>query len=140
MGKQIKVYDLLSKKQSLDVFKNQKKKNQLLEELNAARAYKEQLIEISTSILNDNTEKTVSQIKSESWYSLKIQDELLAIESKIEFLIVEIKDHGIQIAIASEKKRKFDEKKLQLKKIATRDKENRQEMLATRSSANQSKY
>ncbi len=140
MGKQVKVFELLSKKQSLNVFKNQKKKNQLVDELKAATAYQKKLTEILTNMSKELENKTVSQIKAENWYNLKIQDELIATVNKIEFLTIEIKNQGVQIALASEKKRKFDEKKIQIQKINAQELENKIENMAAAPSNNGSKY
>ena len=111
MGKQLKVFDLLTKKQSLTVFKSQKKKNQLSEELNQAISYQKQLLEILKSIGMTKSQKTVSEIKSEAWYNLKIQDELTAIKNKIDFLSLEFKNQNIQVALATDKQKKYAEKK-----------------------------
>ena len=140
MGKQVKVFDLLSKKQSLHVFRNQRKKNQLLEELRLATAYQKQLHEILNTMYETEGNKTVSQIRSENWYKLKIQDELVSVRNKIDFLTIEIKDQGIQIALASEKKRKFEEKRNQLKKIDTRNRENKRETMSIAHPTNRSKF
>jgi len=140
MGKQVKVFELLSKKQSLNVFKNQKKKNQLVDELKAATAYQKKLTEILTNMSKELENKTVSQIKAENWYNLKIQDELIATVNKIEFLTIEIKNQGVQIALASEKKRKFDEKKIQIQKINAQELENKIENMAAAPSKNGPKY
>jgi len=107
MGKQVKIFDLLTKKQSLTVFKSQKKKNQLADELHQLLSYKTQLIEILKSISTTNTKKTVSEVKSENWYNLKIQDELIAINNKIDFLSIELKNQNIQVALAADKQKKI---------------------------------
>ena len=140
MGKQVKVFDLLSKKQSLHVFRNQRKKNQLLEELRLATAYQKQLHEILNTMSEAEGNKTVSEIRSENWYKLKIQDELVSVGNKIDFLTIEIKDQGIQIALASEKKRKFEEKRNQLRKIDTHNRENKRETMSIAHPNNRSKF
>ena len=125
MGKQLKVYDLLTKKQSLTVFKSQKKKNQLSEELNQVISYQKQLFEILKSISTTKSQKTVSEIKSENWYNLKIQDELIAIGNKIDFLSLEIKNQNIQVALAADKQKKYEEKKVYFSKRDLIEKENK---------------
>ena len=127
MGKQVKIFDLLTKKQSLTVFKSQKRKNQLIEELNQISSYKKQLLEILSSIETKQSHKTVSEIKSENWYNLKIQDELKAIENKIDFLKIEIKNQNIQVATASEKQKKFQEKRNFFSSLEKQEKETRLE-------------
>ena len=59
MGKQQKIFDLLSKKQSLNVFRSQKKKNKLSEELTQIVSYQKQLMEILKSISSDEKYKRV---------------------------------------------------------------------------------
>ena len=127
MGKQVKIFDLLSKKQSLTVFKSQKKKNQLTDELKQIIAYQKQLREILESISTTKTQKTVSEIKSENWYNLKIQDELIAINNKIDFLSLEIKNQNVQVALAADKQKKYEEKKNYFNKLELIEKENRSE-------------
>ena len=106
MGKEVRIFDLLTKKQSLTVFKSQKRKNKLAEELNKVITYQKQLLEIMQSIDKEASQKTVSELKSENWYNLKIQDELIAIKNKIEFLSLELKNQNKQVALASEKQKK----------------------------------
>lgn len=127
MGKQVKIFDLLAKKQSLTIVKSQKRKNQLMEELNQVRSYKNQLLEILSSIDTNQSFKTVSEIKSENWYNLKIQDELKGIDNKIEFLSLEIKNQNIQVATASEKQKKFQEKRKFFNSLEKHEKETRLE-------------
>ena len=127
MGKQVKIFDLLTKKQSLNVFKSQKKKNQLADELHQLVSYKTQLLEILKSISTSNTKKTVSEVKSENWYNLKIQDELIAINNKIDFLSIEIKNQNIQVALAADKQKKYEEKKSHYARIESIEKENKRE-------------
>ena len=127
MGKQVKIFDLLSKKQSLTVFKSQKKKNQLTDELKRIIAYQKQLGEILESITTTKTQKTVSEIKSESWYNLKIQDELISINNKIDFLSLEIKDQNIQVALAADQQKKYEEKKKYFGRLELLEKESRSE-------------
>lgn len=127
MGKQVKIFDLLTKKQSLTVFKSQKKKNQLADELHQLISYKTQLIEILKSISTTNTKKTVSEVKSENWYNLKIQDELIAINNKIDFLSIEVKNQNIQVALAADKQKKYEEKKSYYARIESIEKENKRE-------------
>ena len=127
MGKQVKIFDLLTKKQSLNVFKSQKKKNQLADELHQLVSYKTQLLEILKSISTSNTKKTVSEVKSENWYNLKIQDELIAINNKIDFLSIELKNQNIQVALAADKQKKYEEKKNHYARIESIEKENKRE-------------
>ena len=127
MGKQVKIFDLLTKKQSLNVFKSQRKKNQLEDELNQLVSYKKQLLEILESISTTTTQKTVSEVKSENWYNLKIQDELIAINNKIDFLSIEIKNQNVQVALAADKQKKYEEKKNHYSKIESIEKENKRE-------------
>ena len=65
MGKEVRIFDLLTKKQSLTVFKSQKRKNKLAEELNKVITYQKQLLEIMQSIDKEASQKTVSELKSE---------------------------------------------------------------------------
>tara|TARA_A100001011_G_C14141867_1_gene770061 strand:+ start:238 stop:675 length:438 start_codon:yes stop_codon:yes gene_type:complete len=139
MGKQVKIFDLLAKKQSLTVFKSQKRKNQLMEELNQVSSYKKQLLEISSSIETKQPYKTVAEIKSENWYNLKIQDELRAIDNKIEFLNLEIKNQNIQVATASEKQKKFQEKRKFFNSLEKQEKETRLESSIPSATNNRSK-
>ena len=139
MGKQVKIFDLLAKKQSLTIFKSQKRKNQLMEELNQVRSYKNQLLEILSSIDTNQSYKTVSEIKSENWYNLKIQDELRAIDNKIEFLNLEIKNQNIQVANASEKQKKFQEKRKFFNSLEKQEKETRLESSMPSATNNRSK-
>ena len=127
MGKEVRIFDLLTKKQSLTVFKSQKRKNKLAEELNKVITYQKQLLEIMQSIDKEVSQKTVSELKSENWYNLKIQDELIAIKNKIEFLSLELKNQNKQVALASEKQKKFQEKKRHFNKLEQQEKETRQE-------------
>ena len=127
MGKQVRIFDLLAKKQTLTVFKSQKKRNQLSEELKQSVSYQKQLLEILSSLSTNKTQKTVSEIKSENWYNLKIQDELIAIRNKIDFLSLEIKNQNIQVALAADKQKKYEEKKKYFNKIELLEKENKQE-------------
>ena len=127
MGKEVRIFDLLTKKQSLTVFKSQKRKNKLAEELNKVITYQKQLLEIMQSIDKEASQKTVSELKSENWYNLKIQDELIAIKNKIEFLSLELKNQNMQVALASEKRKKFQEKKRHFNKLEQQEKETRQE-------------
>ncbi len=127
MGKQLKIFDLLTKKQSLTVFKSQKRKNKLTEERNQVISYQKQLLEILSSLETKQSYKTVSEIKSENWYNLKIQDELIAINNKIDFLNIEIKNQNIQVALASEKQKKFKEKRKFFNSLERQEKETKQE-------------
>ena len=127
MGKEVRIFDLQTKKQSLNVFKSQKRKNKLAEELNKVIAYQKQLLEIMQSIDKEASQKTVSELKSENWYNLKIQDELIGIKNKIEFLSLELKNQNMQVALASEKRKKFQEKKRHFNKLEQQEKETRQE-------------
>jgi hypothetical protein len=140
MGKQLKVFDLLTKKQSLTVFKSQKKKNQLSEELNQVISYQKQLFEILKSISTTKSQKTVSEIKSENWYNLKIQDELIAIGNKIDFLSLEIKNQNIQVALAADKQKKYEEKKVYFSKLDLIEKENKRESSIQRPNSQRSKF
>ena len=140
MGKQVKIFDLLTKKQSLTVFKSQKKKNQLSEELKEIVSYQNQLLEILKSIASNKAQKTVSEIKSENWYNLKIQDELIAIKNKIDFLSLEIKNQNIQVALASDKQKKYAEKKKYFDKLEMIEKENRVETSMPARINNKSKF
>ena len=139
MGKQVRVFDLLTKKQSLSVFKSQKKRNKLAEELRNATAYQKQLEDILESMASDKKKKTVAEIKSESWYRLKIRDELTSIQNKIDFLSVEIKDQRIQVAKETEKRKKFDEKKTHFQKVELLESERREEIATPSRIDNRSK-
>ena len=139
MGKQVKIFDLLTKKQSLTVFKSQRKKNQLSEELNQAISYQTQLVDILKSIGTTKNQKTVSEIKSENWYNLKIQDELIAIKNKIDFLSIEIKNQNIQVALAADKQKKYEDKKKHYNKLEFLEKENKREMTMPSTTSKQSK-
>ena len=127
MGKQVRVFDLLTKKQSINVFKSQKKKNEIAEKLRVATLYEKQLQEILNSMVGDDNNKTVAEIRSENWYKLKIQDELVANRNKIDFLSKEIISQRMQVAKESEKRKKFNEKKDHFKKMESQEKERRQE-------------
>ena len=140
MGKQVKIFDLLSKKQSLTVFKSQKKKNQLSDELKQIIAYQKQLREILESISTTKTQKTVSEIKSENWYNLKIQDELIAISNKIDFLSLEIKNQNVQVALAADKQKKYEEKKNHFNRLELIEKENRIETTIPARPNNRTKF
>ena len=140
MGKQLKMYDLLTKKQSLTVFKSQKKKNKLSEELNQIISYHKQLLEILKSLTLTKTQKTVSEIKSENWYKLKIQDELIAANNKIDFLSLEIKNQIIQVALAADKQKKYEEKKRHFSKLDLIEKENKRDNAIQPSNTNKSKF
>ena len=140
MGKQLKMYDLLTKKQSLTVFKSQKKKNKLSEELNQIISYHKQLLEILKSLTLTKTQKTVSEIKSENWYKLKIQDELIAANNKIDFLSLEIKNQNIQVALAADKQKKYEEKKRHFSKLDLIEKENKRDNAIQPSNTNKSKF
>ena len=140
MGKQLKMYDLLTKKQSLTVFKSQKKKNKLSEELNQIISYHKQLLEILKSLTLTKTQKTVSEIKSENWYKLKIQDELIAANNKIDFLSIEIKNQNIQVALAADKQKKYEEKKRHFSKLDLIEKENKRDNAIQPSNTNKSKF
>ena len=139
MGKQIKIFDLLSKKQSLTVFRSQKRKNKLSEELTQVLSYQSQLLKILESVELDKSNKTVSEIKSEAWYNFKIQDELIAVKNKIDFLSLEIKNQNIEVALATEKHRRFKEKKRLYNKIERQEKENKRESAMHSSVNNRSK-
>ena len=140
MGKQLKMYDLLTKKQSLTVFKSQKKKNKLSEELSQIISYHKQLLEILKSLTLTKTQKTVSEIKSENWYKLKIQDELIAANNKIDFLSLEIKNQNIQVALAADKQKKYEEKKRHFSKLDLIEKENKRDNAIQPSNTNKSKF
>ena len=140
MGKQVKIFELLSKKQSLTVFKSQKKKNQLTDELKQIIAYQKQLREILESIATTKTQKTVSEIKSENWYNLKIQDELIAISNKIDFLSLEIKNQNVQVALAADKQKKYEEKKNHFNKLELIEKENKSETTISNRPNNRTKF
>ncbi len=140
MGKQQKIFDLLSKKQSLNVFRSQKKKNKLSEELTQIVSYQKQLMEILKSISSDEKYKRVSEIKSETWYKLKIQDELIAATNKIEFLSMELKNQNIQIALAADKQRKYEEKRSHFNRLEIIERENRQDSTIPPFNTNKSKF
>ena len=140
MGKQQKIFDLLSKKQSLNVFRSQKKKNKLSEELTQIVSYQKQLMEILKSISSDEKYKRVSEIKSETWYKLKIQDELIAATNKIEFLSMELKNQNIQIALAADKQRKYEEKRSHFNRLEIIERENRQDSSIPPFNTNKSKF
>ena len=140
MGKQLKIYDLLSKKQSLTVFKSQKKKNKLSEELTQILSYHEQLLDILKSLTLTKTQKTVLEIKSENWYKLKIQDELIAANNKIDFLSLEIKNQNIQVALAADKQKKYEEKKKHFSKLDLIEKENKRDSSVQSPNTSKSKF
>ncbi|MEE2774750.1 MAG: hypothetical protein VYE27_07550 [Pseudomonadota bacterium] len=127
MGKQVRVFDLLTKKQSISVFKSQKKKNEIAEKLRLATLYEKQLQDILNSMLENKNHKTVAEIKSETWYKLKIQDELRANRNKIDFLNKEIVNQRMLVAKESEKRKKFSERKDYFKKLESQEKERKQE-------------
>jgi hypothetical protein len=118
MRSPIRTYELLAMKQNLSLIKYYKKKNTLVESLNQCTELETQLAIILKTTFEKKENKTVSEIKSESWYNIKIQDELLAVKNRIEFLRTEIKNHNLQLAIEKEKHKKFIEKKDQYNKIA----------------------
>ena len=140
MGKQLKIYDLLSKKQSLTVFKSQKKKNQLSQELSEVNSYQKQILEILETISTSTSQKTVAEIKSENWYKLKIQDELISATNKIDFLSFEIKNQSVQLALAADKQRKYEEKKNHFSKLDLIEKENRRDSSIQSSHRGKSKF
>ena len=140
MGKQLKIFDLLAKKQSLTVFKSQKKKNQLSQELSEMNSYQKQLIEILETISTSKLQKTVAEIKSENWYKLKIQDELITVTNKIDFLSFEIKDQNIQLALAADKQRKYQEKKNHFSRLDLIDKENKRDSSSQSTNRSKSKF
>jgi hypothetical protein len=84
-------------------------------------------------------DKTVSEIKSHTWYNVKLQDELIAVNNKIEFLSIEVKNQKIQVALAAEKQKKYMEKKNHFYKIERLEIENKRESLAQSASFNRSK-
>ena len=140
MGKQLKVFDLLTKKQSLTVFKSQRKKNKLSEQLNEVISYHKQLVNILESISMSQAQKTVAEIKSENWYKLKIQDELIAANNKIDFLSVEIKNQNMQVALASDKQKKYEEKKQYFNKLELIEKENKRDNAIPQSNTIRTKF
>ena len=140
MGKQLKLFDLLTKKQSLNVFKSQRKKNKLSEQLNEVIAYQKQLVNILESISTSKPHKSVAEIKSENWYKLKIQDELIAANNKIDFLSIEIKNQNMQVALASDKQKKYEEKKQYFNKIELIEKENKRDNAIQPSNTNRTKF
>ena len=140
MGKQLKVFDLLTKKQSLTVFKSQRKKNKLSEQLNEVISYHKQLVNILESISMSQAQKTVAEIKSENWYKLKIQDELIAANNKIDFLSVEIKNQNMQVALASDKQKKYEEKKRYFNKLELIEKENKRDNAIPQSNTIRTKF
>ncbi len=106
-----RTYELLAMKQNLSLIKHHKKKSTLLESLNQCFELKKQLTEILETTHEKKENKTVSEIRSESWYNVKIQDELSSVRNRIEFLSEELKNHKLQLAIENEKHKKFVEKK-----------------------------
>ncbi len=140
MGKQLKLFDLLTKKQSLNVFKSQRKKNKLSEQLNEVIAYQKQLVNILESISTSKPHKSVAEIKSENWYKLKIQDELIAANNKIDFLSIEIKNQNMQVALASDKQKKYEEKKQYFNKLELIEKENKRDDAIQPSNTNRTKF
>ena len=140
MGKQLKLFDLLTKKQSLNVFKSQRKKNKLSEQLNEVIAYQKQLVNILESISTSKPHKSVAEIKSENWYKLKIQDELIAANNKIDFLSIEIKNQNMQVALASDKQKKYEEKKQYFNKLELIEKENKRDNAIQPSNTNRTKF
>ena len=140
MGKQLKLFDLLTKKQSLNVFKSQRKKNKLSEQLNEVIAYQKQLVNILESISTSKPYKSVAEIKSENWYKLKIQDELIAANNKIDFLSIEIKNQNMQVALASDKQKKYEEKKQYFNKLELIEKENKRDDAIQPSNTNRTKF
>ena len=140
MGKQLKVFDLLTKKQSLTVFKSQKKRSKLSEELNEIVSYQKKLNEILKSISTTKRQKTVAEIKSENWYKLKIQDELIAANNKIDFLSLEIKNQNMLVALASDKQKKYEEKKNHFSKLELIEKENKRDSAIQSSNTNRTKF
>ena len=140
MGKQSRVYDLLTKKQSLAVFATQKRKSKLSEELNKTISYQEQLLNMLNAITDPEMQKTVAQVKSEAWYNLKIQDELIAVKNKIDFLSIEIKNQNMQIALASDKHKKYEAKKNHFSKLDLIEKENRLDAFIPSTNKSRSKF
>ena len=140
MGKQLKVFDLLTKKQSLTVFKSQKKKSKLSEELNEIISYQQQLNEILKSISTTTKQKTVAEIRSENWYKLKIQDELIAANNKIDFLYLEIKNQNMLVALEADKQKKYEEKKKHFSKLELIEKENKRDSAIQPSNTNRTKF
>ena len=60
---------------------------------------------------------------------VKIQDELIATKNKIDFLLLEIKNQTIQIALATEKQKKYQDKKKYFNEIEQRNQENKRESM-----------
>ena len=124
-----RTYELLAKKQSLSLMRSNRKKNALVESLNQCLELEKQLKEILATTFETRNNKTVSEIKSESWYNVKIQDELSAVRNKIEFLGEELKNQKMQFAIEKEKQKKFDERFHLSKKMNRLEKEKKFESL-----------
>ncbi len=106
-----RTYELLAMKQNLSLIKYHKKRGALVESLNQCIELKKQLTEILETTYEKKENKTASEIKSESWYNIKIQDELSSVKNRIEFLSEELRTHKLQLAIENEKHKKFVEKK-----------------------------
>ena len=140
MGKQQKIFDLLTKKQSLNVYRSKRKKNKLSEQLTEIYAYRKQLLEILDSISSPQKNKTVAEIKSETWYKLKIQDELIGANNKIDFLSLELKNQNIQVALEAEKHKKFEEKKNYFKRLEIIDREKKLDLNSPSQSGNRVKF
>ena len=140
MGKQQKIFDLLTKKQSLNVYRSKRKKNKLSEQLAEINTYRKQLIEILDSISSPQKNKTVGEIKSETWYKLKLQDELIGANNKIDFLSLELKNQNIQVALEAEKHKKFEEKKNYFKRLEIIDREKKLDVNSPPQSGNRAKF
>tara|TARA_A100001015_G_scaffold317539_1_gene434800 strand:- start:1029 stop:1445 length:417 start_codon:yes stop_codon:yes gene_type:complete len=125
MKSQRRIFDLLSKKQNLQLIKLTQKKNKLSAELKESIEQKLQLKSIIESSRNRGTELTAAAIQSESWYSIRIKDQLVALQNRIDFLSDEIKNQNVLVAMQKEKKNKYNEKKEYYHKMEKIEKENR---------------
>ena len=122
-----RIFELLSKKENISLRKAINKKNSLLKELKKIEVTKRKLEEVIKETKKENTERTVTELKAESWYNTKIKDQLIEIKNKIDFLLKEIKNQNVTLSNHKEKSKKYDEKYIEHEKNEIRLIEKRNE-------------
>ena len=122
-----RIFDLLSKKENISLRRAINKKNSLLKELKKIEVTKRKLEEVIKETKKESTERTVTELKAESWYNTKIKDQLIEIKNKIDFLLKEIKSQNVILSNHKEKSKKYDEKYVEHEKNEIRLIEKRNE-------------
>lgn len=126
MGSKRKLFELFALKDKLERNKHFIKAKTISEEIKRNNSLKEKLQEIANEEKEITKSMTALQLKSKKWYNLKIQEQILAAETKNTFLEKENRNIQKKIALKHHKMKNSIEKASYHKKIEKEVSENKQ--------------